>query len=35
MLNQHGFEVLHRYEDWRKTPLSATSEHMVYVCQKR
>ncbi|WP_458122131.1 class I SAM-dependent methyltransferase [Paenibacillus sp. Z6-24] len=35
LLNQHGFEVLHRYEDWRKTPLSATSKHMVYVCQKR
>lgn len=34
LLSQHGFQVLHRYEDWHETPLSAASEHMVYVCQK-
>ncbi|WP_017813064.1 class I SAM-dependent DNA methyltransferase [Paenibacillus shenyangensis] len=35
LLRSHGFEVVNCYEDWQKTPLCPTSEHMIYVCKKR
>lgn len=35
LLASHGFSVVHRYQDWRKTELTNDATNMVYVCRKR
>jgi len=35
LLANHGFSVVHRYQDWRKTELTSEATNMVYVCRKR
>lgn len=35
LLASHGFSVVHRYQDWRKTALTKDATNMVYVCRKR
>ncbi|UCZ53490.1 class I SAM-dependent methyltransferase [Bacillus shivajii] len=34
LLDAHGFEILHVYEDWNETPITNDSNEMVYVCKK-
>ncbi|WP_313804991.1 class I SAM-dependent methyltransferase [Cytobacillus sp.] len=34
LLSAHGFEIVSVYQDWNKTPITAKSTEMVYVCKK-
>jgi len=34
LLTEHGFKILHVYQDWKETPLSKDAYQMVYVCEK-
>ncbi|SDM89613.1 Methyltransferase domain-containing protein [Psychrobacillus sp. OK028] len=34
LLSENGLDILHVYEDWKKTPLSKNSYEMIYVCRK-
>ena len=34
LLQYNGFEVMDRYGDWDKSPLTNDSKLMIYVCQK-
>lgn len=35
LLFQHGFEILHIYQDWNETPITNDSYDMIYVCKKK
>lgn len=35
LLHANGFQIRERYGGWRKEPLTATSEEMIFVCQRR
>ena len=34
ILSVNGFEILHLYQDWNETPITAECTQMVYVCKK-
>ncbi|TFE01525.1 class I SAM-dependent methyltransferase [Jeotgalibacillus salarius] len=34
LLDSHGLEIVHIYQDWKETPLTNESDEMVYVCRK-
>ncbi|QDQ02453.1 class I SAM-dependent methyltransferase [Lysinibacillus fusiformis] len=34
ILSANGFEIVHRYKDWKQAPLTNDSYEMIYVCKK-
>lgn len=34
LLQANGFEIVHLYQDWNETPITADSYEMIYVCKK-
>ncbi|MFJ7826718.1 class I SAM-dependent methyltransferase [Psychrobacillus sp. NPDC096623] len=35
LLSENGLDILHAYEDWKKSPLSKDGYEMIYVCRKK